>query len=65
MSQSTDGTPVLKPRLFVIDVDAGITVGFTVFLGGYDDFHLFKVRDGEVQSVHAVLSNTNSMTGWD
>ncbi|MFI5308476.1 MAG: hypothetical protein ACHQ53_14050, partial [Polyangiales bacterium] len=59
------GTPVLNPRLHVIDVEAGITVGFTVFLGGYDDFHLFKMRDGQVQSVHAVLTQTNSMTGWN
>lgn len=56
---------VLKPRAYVIDVDAGIVVGFTVFLGGYDDLHLFKVRTGEVQAVHAVLTQTNSMTGWD
>jgi hypothetical protein len=58
------GTPVLKPRLHVIDVGAGITVGFTMFLGGYTDFHLFKVRDGEVHSVHAVLA-TASSSGWD
>jgi hypothetical protein len=59
------GAEVLKPRLHVIDVEAGISVGFTIFLGGYDDFHLFKVRDGQVTSVHAVLTQTSSKTGWE
>jgi hypothetical protein len=56
---------VLKPLNHVIDVQAGIVVGFTVFLGGYDDFHLFKMRDAEVQSVHAVLTQTDGKTGWE
>ena len=43
---SSMSADVLKPRNYVIDVDAGIVVGFTVFLGGYDDLHLFKVREG-------------------
>jgi hypothetical protein len=47
----------------VINVEAGIVVGFTIFSGGYDDLHLFKVRDGKVQAVHAVLTQTNSMSG--
>lgn len=56
---------VLKPLNHVLDLEAGIVVGFTVFLGGYDDFHLFKMRDGKVQAVHAVLTQTNSKTGWE
>lgn len=56
---------VLKPLNHVMDLEAGIVVGFTVFLGGYDDFHLFKMRDGKVQQVHAVLTQTDSKTGWE
>jgi hypothetical protein len=53
----------MKARLHVIDVDAGITVGFTMFAGQYTDFHLFKVRMGEVHGVHAVLAKASS-PGW-
>ena len=56
---------VLKPLNHVIDLECGIVVGFTIFLGGYDDFHLFKMRDGKVASVHAVLTQTNNKTGWE
>jgi hypothetical protein len=54
----------MKPRLFVLDVDAGISVGFAMFAGTYTDFHLFKVRMGEVHGVHAVLASATS-SGWD
>lgn len=50
-------------RLMVIDVEAGIGVGFTMFQGRYTDFHMFKVRGGEVVSVHAVLAKANK-SGW-
>jgi hypothetical protein len=58
-SQST-----MKARLHVIDVEAGITVGFTMFAGRYTDFHLFKVRAGQVHGVHAILASASS-SGWD
>ena len=50
-------------RLSVIDVDAGIGVGFTMFQGKYTDFHMFKVRGGEVHGVHAVLAEA-AQSGW-
>jgi hypothetical protein len=53
----------MKARLHVLDVEAGISVGFTMFAGTYTDFHLFKVRGGEVHSVHAVLAKASS-SGW-
>jgi hypothetical protein len=55
--------PVMTTRLLVADVPAGITVGFTMFAGAYTDFHMFKVRGGQVRGVHAVLAGASS-SGW-
>ena len=60
MMMSRSGMP---NRLSVIDVDAGLGVGFTMFQGKYTDFHMFKVRGGEVHSVHAVLAEADQ-SGW-
>ena len=56
-------------RLHVIDVDAGIAVGFTLFYGivvggPYIDFHMLKVRNGQVVAVHAVLA-AGEDSGWE
>jgi len=64
MSGGGGGGAGMKARLFVLDVEAGISVGFTMFAGTYTDFHLFKVRGGEVHGVHAVLASADS-SGWD
>jgi hypothetical protein len=47
-----------------IDVEAGIAVGFTMFMNTYTDFHMFKFRGGQVVGVHAVLAAASS-AGWD
>lgn len=58
------GSPVMTARLHVIDAEAGISVGFTMFAGMYTDFHMFKVRAGQVHGVHAVLAQASS-SGWN
>jgi hypothetical protein len=58
------GTSTMTARLHVIDVEAGISVGFTMFAGTYTDFHMFKVRGGLVHGVHAVLASASS-SGWN
>jgi hypothetical protein len=58
------GAAGMKARLHVIDAEAGISVGFTMFAGTYTDFHLFKVRMGMVHGVHACLAKASS-SGWD
>lgn len=55
---------VLNPRLVMADVETGIGVGFTLFTGGYADMHMFKMRDGQVQAVSAILAKAES-SGWD
>ncbi|HZZ82035.1 MAG TPA: hypothetical protein VFE62_26280 [Gemmataceae bacterium] len=55
---------VMVPRLYILDVEAGIGVGFVMFAGVYTDFHMFKVRNDKVMGVHAVLASATS-SGWD
>ena len=62
MSMTMSRTGMMN-RLSVIDVEAGIAVGFTMFQGKYTDFHMFKVRGGEVHGVHAVLAKAER-SGW-
>lgn len=63
------GSRSMTPRLYVLDAEAGIAVGFTMFTGRtipgtYSDFHMFKYRDGNVHGIHATLA-TASQSGWD
>jgi hypothetical protein len=54
----------MTARLHILDVEAGISVGFTMFAGSYTDFHMLKVRGGQVHGVHAILSSASS-SGWN
>jgi hypothetical protein len=63
-ADSGTGTSSMTARLHVIDVEAGISVGFTMFAGAYTDFHMFKVRGGQVHGVHAILASASS-SGWN
>ncbi len=58
------GNPGMRVRLIVVDVEASIAVGFTLWRDTSTDFHMFKVRDGHIQAVHAVLAAATS-SGWD
>lgn len=57
----------MTPLHYVIDIEAGIAVGFVLFGGrssGLDDFHMFRVKSGQVHGVHAVVGPTVSNRGW-
>jgi hypothetical protein len=60
---STSGGIGMQTRLHVLDVEAGIAVGFTMFAGAYTDFHMFRVRNGQVTGLRAVLARASS-PGW-
>ncbi|WP_437678228.1 hypothetical protein [Sorangium sp. So ce131] len=53
----------LTPRLLLADVETGIGVGFTMFMGN-TDMHMFKMYDGEVYGVSAI-SGAASSSGWE
>jgi hypothetical protein len=63
-ADSGTGASTMTARLHVIDVEAGISIGFTMFAGTYTDFHMFKVRGGQVHGVHAILASASS-SGWN
>jgi hypothetical protein len=54
---------VMEPRLILVDVETGIGVGFTMFMGN-TDMHMYKMYADEVHAVHAVLGAAGS-SGWD
>jgi hypothetical protein len=52
-----------RPRLKVIDVEAGIAVGFAMVGNTYTNLNMFRVRGGQVQSLHSILASATS-PGW-
>jgi hypothetical protein len=63
-SMSGSGGGGMSASRHVLDVEAGIAVGFVMFAGSYTDFHMFKVYAGEVHGVHAILASADG-SGWD
>jgi hypothetical protein len=55
------GVPTSMPMMplhYVVDLEAGIGVGFVLFGGsarGMLDFHMFKVKGGKVHGVRAIV----------
>lgn len=54
---------VLDPRLIVVDVETGIGIGFTMFMGN-TDMHMVKMYGGQVYAVHTILGAAEG-SGWD
>lgn len=53
----------LEPRLILVDVEAGLGVGFTMFQSN-TDMHMFKMYGDKVYGVSAILAKADS-SGWD
>jgi len=52
------------PRRFLVDVEAGLVVAFVHFAGGLPDFHVFKMRNGKVELINAVIGAGCKSMGW-
>ena len=52
------------PRRFLVDVEAGTVVAFVHFAGGLPDFHVFKMRNGKVELINAVIGAGSPTMGW-
>lgn len=64
---ATSGTG-FTPRVIVVDEVRGIAAGFTIFdfqNAGHLDMHMMKMSGGEVHAVHALLRDTDGMSGWE
>jgi hypothetical protein len=58
------GAAAMTPRLIVVDEQTGIGVGFVMFQG-HTDFHMIKVRGGQIYAVHAILAAASGGPGWE
>jgi hypothetical protein len=54
---------VMKPRALLADVETGVGVGFTMFMG-HTDMHMYKMYGGQIYEVSAILAAAPS-SGWD
>jgi hypothetical protein len=65
LSCAAPGTPGrnARPRLTVVDPEAGIAVGFGMSANAYTAFYMFRVRGGQVQGQHAILASAAG-SGW-
>jgi hypothetical protein len=53
----------MVPRALMADVETGIGVGFTMFMGN-TDMHMYKMYGGQIYEVSAILGRAAS-SGWD
>jgi hypothetical protein len=52
------------PRRFLVDVEAGTVVAYVHFAGGLPDFHMFRMRNGKVDLIQAVIGAGSKSMGW-
>jgi hypothetical protein len=52
------------PRRFLVDVETGSVVAYVLFAGGLPDFHVFKMRNGKVELIQAVIGPGAKSMGW-
>jgi hypothetical protein len=53
----------MKPRALMADVETGVGVGFTMFMGN-TDMHMYKMYGGQIYEVSAILGRAES-SGWE
>lgn len=53
-----------KPRRFLVDREAGVVVAYVLFSSALPDFHMFKMRNGKVELIQAVIGSGSSTMGW-
>lgn len=63
---SPKGLVINQPRrrIAVVDEEAGIAVAFIHFARSLPDMHMFKMKDGKVMLVQAVIGARAPSTGW-
>ncbi len=58
------GMVMTNRRFSVVDLEAGIVVGFVLFAGSLADLHMFKMRDGLITQIHSVIGPATDSSGW-
>jgi hypothetical protein len=66
-AEGTGAGGVTHRRYPIADVEAGIAIGYVLFLNAID-FHMVKIVNGEIRLIQAVITGTSSgytSTGWE
>jgi hypothetical protein len=45
-------------------MEAGVVVAYVLFASNAPDFHMFKMRNGKVELIQAVIGANNGTIGW-
>ena len=53
-----------KPRRFLVDREAGVVVAYLLFSSALPDFHMFKMRNGKIELMQAVIASGSPSMGW-
>lgn len=51
-------------RVPIVDLEAGVAVAYVQFTGALPDFHMFKMRNGKVDLIQAVIGSASPTMGW-
>ena len=52
------------PRRFLVDEEAGVVIALMHFASALPDFHVFKMRNGKVELINAVIGAGSPSMGW-
>lgn len=52
------------PRRFLVDVEKGLVVAYVHFASGLPDCHIFRMRNGKVDLIQAVIGAGSRSMGW-
>ena len=58
------GMEMTHRRFPIVDLEAGIVVGFVLFADSLLDFHMFKMRNGSITQIQSVIGPRANPTGW-
>lgn len=58
------GMEMTHRRYPIVDLEAGIVVGFVLFADSLLDLHMFKMRDGLITQIQSVIGPAANPTGW-
>ncbi len=52
------------PRRFLVDEQEGLVVALVHFIGRLPDFHVFRMRNGKVERINALVGPASKSMGW-
>ena len=59
------GLKMTHRRYPLADLETGIVAGFVMFAEKFLDFHMFKIRNGKITQIQAVVGPITATNGWN